>query len=244
MLLPRCDACKQLYLYRCRRLFAEIIIQTFHSFDHQILATADMRISTVWFMGWSALSLAFPLSTRNDTDAHKNTDAQSRRLATYVQSFNTLAGGNMSLLPIRDQQTHVTHAILAAIHVEDTPGVIHLNDNDIDSSYWDVIWAEAALLQSAGTKVMMMLGGAAPGSYQRLCSGDGAGSVLVSMHYQQDNATILTRFRMRHTTCRCKRPSNFTKLMDSIWTSRKWFLWLAHWHCYSDFMPTSVGSSS
>jgi hypothetical protein len=148
-----------------------------------------MRISTVWFMGWSALSLAFPLSTRNDTDAHKNTGAQSRRLATYVQSFNTLAGGNMSLLPIRDQQTHVTHAILAAIHIEDTPGVIHLNDNDIDSTYWDVIWAEAALLQSAGTKVMMMLGGAAPGSYQRLCSGngDGPGSVLVSMHHPQDN---------------------------------------------------------
>jgi hypothetical protein len=72
--------------------------------------------------------------------------------------------------------------ILAALHIEQTPGLIHLNDNDVDSSYWDVIWAEAALMQLAGTKVMMMLGGAAQGSYQRLCSGNGEGSsnIIVS----------------------------------------------------------------
>jgi hypothetical protein len=73
--------------------------------------------------------------------------------------------------------------ILAALHIESQPGLIHLNDNDIDSPYWDVIWAEAALIQAAGTKVMMMIGGAAQGSYQRLCSGNGEGNpnIIVSL---------------------------------------------------------------
>jgi hypothetical protein len=146
-----------------------------------------MRLSTLWITGWTSLTLAAPLTAHDDSEFKKHNGAQIPRLATYVQSFNALSGGNLSMLPIRDQQTRVTHIILAALHIEQTPGLIHLNDNDIDSSYWDVIWAEAALIQATGTKVMMMVGGAAQGSYQRLCSGNGEGNsniiVRLARHY-------------------------------------------------------------
>ena len=89
----------------------------------------------------------------------------------YVQTFHTTSGGRLSLLPLVQQKTQVTHILLAALHVNDSPGDINLNDDNPNSTIWDTVWSEAARLQSQGVKVMMMLGGAAPGSYPRLCSG-------------------------------------------------------------------------
>lgn len=89
----------------------------------------------------------------------------------YVQTFKTTSGGQLSLLPLVQQKTQVTHIYLAAVHVNDSPGDITLNDDNPNSTMYNTIWSDAATLQSQGVKVMMMLGGAAPGSYPRLCSG-------------------------------------------------------------------------
>lgn len=100
------------------------------------------------------------------------------RSIMYVQTFRTTSGGQLSLLPLIQQNTQVTHIYLAAVHINDSPGDINLNDDNPNSTMYDTIWQEAAQLQQAGVKVMMMLGGAAPGSYPKLCSGQS--SVIVS----------------------------------------------------------------
>jgi len=86
----------------------------------------------------------------------------------YVQTFINRDGSKLSLLPLLQQKTRVTHVILAAVHIDDKIGEIHLNDNDPSSAYYDWLWPQVKTLQQSGVKVMMMLGGAARGSYQNL----------------------------------------------------------------------------
>ncbi|KAL1961621.1 hypothetical protein VTN77DRAFT_1396 [Rasamsonia byssochlamydoides] len=96
-------------------------------------------------------------------------DATPRNVI-YVQTFEYSNGTQVSLLPLLQQNTQVTHVILAALHINQDPGDITLNDNSPDSSYYDFLWPEVQQLQAAGIKVMIMMGGAAVGSYQRLAS--------------------------------------------------------------------------
>jgi len=72
------------------------------------------------------------------------------------------------MLPLIEENTAVTHVILAAIHLNDSPLNITLNDDHWRDPKNDFIWAEAAVLQSSDIKVMGMLGGAAKGSYLKL----------------------------------------------------------------------------
>ncbi|OMP88563.1 hypothetical protein BK809_0005282 [Diplodia seriata] len=74
----------------------------------------------------------------------------------------------VSLLPLITHNTGVTHVIVAAIHLNEGPGNITLNDDAPDAAKFDTLWGEVAWLQGAGVKVMGMLGGAAKGSYWRL----------------------------------------------------------------------------
>ncbi|KOS17082.1 Chitinase 2 [Escovopsis weberi] len=68
----------------------------------------------------------------------------------------------------------ITHVILAAIHINPDPLAIHLNDHPPDHPRYASLWADIATLQSAGVKVLAMLGGAAPGTYARLAGPDDA----------------------------------------------------------------------
>lgn len=74
----------------------------------------------------------------------------------------------MSMLPLVENNTGATHVILAAIHINEGPGNITLNDDPADSPKFDPLWAEVPLVKRGGLKVMGMLGGAAQGSFQRL----------------------------------------------------------------------------
>lgn len=78
----------------------------------------------------------------------------------------------MSLLPLITQNTGVTHVIIAAIHLNEGPGNITLNDDPFDAEKFRTLWAEAAWLRGAGIKVLGMLGGAARGSFERLGGSD------------------------------------------------------------------------
>jgi len=87
----------------------------------------------------------------------------------YVQTFLTADKRNLiSLLPLLEQETKVTHVILASLHLHDKPGIMRLNDDALDSPIYTVIWEEVKILQENGIKVMALLGGAAAGSYKRL----------------------------------------------------------------------------
>ncbi|KAF2091709.1 glycoside hydrolase family 18 protein, partial [Saccharata proteae CBS 121410] len=90
------------------------------------------------------------------------------RLVLYAQTHHSRAGEPYSLLPLLANSTGVTHVILAAIHLNEGPGNITLNDDPPDAEKFNTLWGEARWLQGAGVKVMGMLGGAAKGSYWRL----------------------------------------------------------------------------
>lgn len=104
--------------------------------------------------------LSFPLTRRLDNGA-------PLRNVQYVQTFTDPSGNWFNLTDLVTQNTGLTHLILASLHL-DNPTEIHLNDNDIEGAYWDPLWPMVSSLQDAGVKVMLMMGGAARGSYANL----------------------------------------------------------------------------
>lgn len=92
---------------------------------------------------------------------------ERRRVICYHQTIIPGGAPYVSMLPLVENNTGVTHIILAAIHVNGVPGNITLNDDPPDSPKFDPLWAELPLVKRGGVKVMGMLGGAAQGSFQR-----------------------------------------------------------------------------
>ncbi|KAF2719216.1 glycoside hydrolase family 18 protein [Polychaeton citri CBS 116435] len=91
------------------------------------------------------------------------------KLIVYHQTLHEPDGGPpVSLLPLITNSTGVTHVILAAIHINEGPGNITLNDDPPNAAKYDTVWGEVAWLQGTGIKVLGMLGGAAKGSFARL----------------------------------------------------------------------------
>lgn len=95
------------------------------------------------------------------------------RLITYYQTHHDSAGKPISVLPLITQPgIALTHLILAAIHINDEPAALTLNDHAPHHARFQTLWAELRVLQASGVKVMGMLGGAAKGSYERLDGDD------------------------------------------------------------------------
>lgn len=91
------------------------------------------------------------------------------RIITYYQTHHTPDGAHISVLPLlTNPGISLTHLILAAIHINDDPSAITLNDHPPSHSRFITLWAELRILQASGIKVLGMLGGAAPGTYTRL----------------------------------------------------------------------------
>ncbi|KAM5344990.1 hypothetical protein ACJ41O_010852 [Fusarium nematophilum] len=93
------------------------------------------------------------------------------RLITYYQTHHDSSGSPISVLPLITQPgIAITHVIVAAIHINDHPEALTLNDHHPSHPRFQTMWAELRVLQASGVKVMGMLGGAAKGSYARLDS--------------------------------------------------------------------------
>jgi chitinase len=90
------------------------------------------------------------------------------RLILYHQTIVADNHGYISIRPLIENHTSITHVILAAFHINDTPGDITLNNDPPDAPLHAPLWAEVPAIQAAGVKIMGMLGGAAPGSFHRL----------------------------------------------------------------------------
>lgn len=90
------------------------------------------------------------------------------RLVVYAQTFHDEDGNYHSLLPLITEKTGITHVIVAAIHINEDPEKITLNDHPPDDPRFNTLWSEVKWLQGSGVKVLAMLGGAAKGSYERL----------------------------------------------------------------------------
>ena len=92
--------------------------------------------------------------------------ATSKRTVVYYQTQYSQGstGTYVSPLPLAGRATDV---LVAAIHL-DANSVVHLNDHPPEHSRYTQMWKDLATLQSRGVNVIGMLGGAAPGSFQRL----------------------------------------------------------------------------
>ncbi|RDA88291.1 putative chitinase [Ophiocordyceps camponoti-leonardi (nom. inval.)] len=89
------------------------------------------------------------------------------RIITYYQTHRKPNNDPISILPLATPPS-ATHVILAALHVNNDPDNLSLNDDPVDSPRYLSLWAELRILQASGVKVLAMLGGAARGTYQRL----------------------------------------------------------------------------
>lgn len=102
------------------------------------------------------------------------------RVILYHQTLIPGGGQYVSMLPLLENNTGITHVILAAFHLNGGPGDITLNDDPPDNAKFDPLWAEVPVVQRQGVKVMGMLGGAAPGSFTRL---DGSQAEFEQFYY-------------------------------------------------------------
>ncbi|KAA8647594.1 hypothetical protein EYZ11_004943 [Aspergillus tanneri] len=96
-----------------------------------------------------------------------SSSSSSPRVVCYHQTILP-SGEYVSMLPLVQRPTGVTHVILAAFHLNDDPDRLTLNDDPPDHRMYDTLWTEVPQLQAQGVRVLGMLGGAAPGSFRRL----------------------------------------------------------------------------
>ncbi|KAI0118887.1 glycoside hydrolase superfamily [Nemania sp. FL0031] len=122
-------------------------------------------------LGWLAKYFAFLAPLACTVGAAPPDD---HRVVIYYQTGLGTDTTHVSLLPLiqAEPTISVTHVLIAALHVIDDDGGLHLNDNPPDDPIFDTMWSEAAQLQAAGVKIMCMVGGAAQGSFQRLDGDD------------------------------------------------------------------------
>lgn len=91
------------------------------------------------------------------------------RVIAYYQTHHDPSGRHISLLPLVQRPgISITHVVVAAIHLNEDPKAITLNDHHPAHPRFQGLWAETRVLQASGVKVLGMLGGAAKGSYARL----------------------------------------------------------------------------
>ncbi|KAI0881087.1 glycoside hydrolase family 18 protein [Annulohypoxylon maeteangense] len=91
------------------------------------------------------------------------------RIIMYYQTTHDPDGNLISTLPLITQPgISLTHLIVAAIHINEDPDGLTLNDHSPSDPRYTTMWAELRIAQASDIKVLGMLGGAAKGSFTRL----------------------------------------------------------------------------
>jgi hypothetical protein len=95
-------------------------------------------------------------------------DDYTFRNIVYHQTHHMPDGTHIPLTPLIEQSSGITHLNIAAIHLNEIPGDITLNNDPLDAPKFHSLWSDVRELQRAGTKVLGMVGGACAGSFHRL----------------------------------------------------------------------------
>jgi hypothetical protein len=138
----------------------------------------SLKVLLTSLLAFTSTTWALPhsiLQTRGNDNAIAA--AAPPRLVAYIQTFRSVDGGPLSLLPLLNENTGVTHILLSAVHLNEQPGDITLNEHHPNDTMYDTLWSEVKQLQAGGIKVMMMLGGAARGTFERLSGDDASVSI-------------------------------------------------------------------
>lgn len=97
------------------------------------------------------------------------------RVVCYHQTHYNRNGDYVSILPLLTEATDcisISHLIVAAIHLNEAPGDITLNNDPPNASKNAQLWEEVQIFQDVGIKVLGMVGGAAQGTFRRLDQSD------------------------------------------------------------------------
>jgi hypothetical protein len=139
----------------------------------------------------TACSFARPLQDGAVSTSVTSTGLDLPRLIIYYQTTHDQNGNPISMLPlVTEQNIALTHLIVCSFHIN-YAGQIHLNDYPPDYQLFDTLWAETAVLKEAGVKIMGMVGGAAPGSFNtQTLDGDAA----TFEHYYGQLRDVIVRF--------------------------------------------------
>ncbi|KAK2756434.1 hypothetical protein FQN54_005326 [Arachnomyces sp. PD_36] len=98
----------------------------------------------------------------------RRSGSDPHRVVCYHQTHFLPNGDYVSMQPLLASGAGATHVIIAAIHLNEDPNKITLNNDPPDAPLFEPLWADVRATQEAGTRVLGMLGGAARGSYIRL----------------------------------------------------------------------------
>lgn len=112
---------------------------------------------------------AATLTTPSYATSHQSaspTAVESKRVVVYYQTQYD-DDAYVSPRPLADNGA--TDVLVGALHLNGD-GTVHLNDHPPSDPRFDPMWADLAYLQSRGVRVSLMVGGAAPGTFQRLDS--------------------------------------------------------------------------
>lgn len=92
--------------------------------------------------------------------------ADSKRVVVYYQ---TQYSNDVYVSPkaMTDNNTGVTDVIVGALHLN-SDGTVHLNDNPPGDARFTQMWTDLHAMQASGVRVLLMVGGAAQGTFQRL----------------------------------------------------------------------------
>lgn len=110
---------------------------------------------------------AQPTSVATAQDSKSQIGTENRRTVLYYQT-QYHQGEYVSPLPMLQRQSGLSDLIVGAIHVNETPGEIRLNDDLPADAKFNQMWDELGTMQDAGVNVIGMLGGAARGTFERL----------------------------------------------------------------------------
>ncbi|MFD7919424.1 glycosyl hydrolase family 18 protein [Streptomyces sp. NPDC059740] len=110
----------------------------------------------------TAAALACLFGPAGAAGAAPATTAAHHVVAYYQTQYS--GGGYVSPKPLAGTATDID---VAALHLNGD-GSVHLNDDPPSDPKFDQMWSDLAALQSSGTRVEAMLGGAGRGSYANL----------------------------------------------------------------------------
>jgi hypothetical protein len=98
----------------------------------------------------------------------------------YTSEPNATSNGTqLSILPLIQNPTKITHVILFTFDIK-ANGTVTFGGPPLDTGYADFIWPQVKQVQQAGVKVMGCLGGATGTVWQRLEQNVGVKSIYRS----------------------------------------------------------------
>ena len=119
------------------------------------MVSSKLLLSILLAFTSTAWALPHPIVQRQEPNNAVAASAPPR-LVAYIQTFRSVDGGPLSLLPLLNEHTGVTHILLSAVHLNEQPGDITLNDHHPNDPMYDTLWSEVKQLQDGGIKVMML----------------------------------------------------------------------------------------